>query len=105
MSGHTPGPWEFDAWNDIRAGHDTVICGMGKSCGLKSEYTLEPKPVMIANARLIAASPDQNAAITAFLDHIDRSDLDDIDFGWGLKSSGLIEQFRAALAKATGGKA
>ena len=34
----------------------------------------------------------------AFLEYVDSSDLDDLDFGRGLKHSGLIEQARAMLA-------
>jgi hypothetical protein len=93
MNAHTKGPWEFDAWGDIRAGHDTVICGMGKSCGLKAEYTLEPKPVMIANARLIAAAPDLLEVMKLAL----RLSREHRDFClWAM------EPFEAAIAKAEG---
>lgn len=53
-------------------------------------------------ARLIAAAPDGLRFAEEFIAYIDHSDLDDLDFGRGLKESGLIEKARAFAAKARG---
>lgn len=53
-------------------------------------------------ARLLACSAEFADLAADLLAHVDRSDLDDLDFGRGLAQSGLIERTRALLARAKG---
>lgn len=90
MSRHTAGPWVLDAWGDIRAGHNTVICAMGKSSGFKSDYTTPAKAETAANAKLITAATDMLEALKGVLRVADRATVE-------------FDAARAAVAKAEGG--
>lgn len=68
MTKHTPGPWEFDPSNqgrDHNPGWGITI--QGGSSSLVHVPTREPRDggSAEANARLIAAAPEQNAALLA----------------------------------------
>lgn len=85
---HTPGPWhtesnQFTVWDDKHA--------------VASVYgTNAPEPMCSearANARLIAAAPDQHAALLAIVKLLDGSQPKDIP--------GAIMVAQAAIAKAT----
>lgn len=105
----TPGPWEYYPANNY-AGFAIAPLGTlptlaaverPKGCSNIINVTAFNFPGETeANARLMAASPDMAETISDFIDHVDTSDLDDLDFGRGLSNSGLIERFRAALSKA-----
>lgn len=97
---HTPGPWEFGKarrWlfrDNLKHGGN-----FSSSTVLKiDDAAFAPSE---ADAHLIAAAPDGLSFADAFLAYIDGSDLDDLDFGRGLANSGLIEQARAFVAKAS----
>ena len=107
MSGHTKGPWT--AWIkgntiqiDNRGGDGRNPCVVHWSGFDNSDLLASQNK---ANARLIAAAPDLLEAAQAFIADVDASDLDDLDYGRGLSSSGLIERFRAAITRASGGGA
>lgn len=102
--GWTQGPWthaEGSRTGAVWAGKDfiaSVYPNAPEGWDGFSPYAEEAE--CKANACLVAASPVMAEVIIDFIDHIDASDLDDLDFGRGLASSGLIERFRAALLKA-----
>ena len=90
---HTPGPWrvaKHDSLKDVRhidAGphgyeRDTLAIVQGK----RSE----------SNARLIAAAPELLSALEALLEQADLGEVDD-------ETRPIVEQARAAIAKANGG--
>jgi len=89
MSAHTPGPW-INHGRISQAGipHSAVACKTliarvySESFGDKAEET--------ANANLIAAAPDMQAALLAVLSVADRNTAE-------------FDQARAALAKSKGG--
>ncbi len=94
----TPGPWSIIQFGGMQIGHKPTgeaVCTMWGS----DDDPTDPK---LANARLIAASPDGLDFAAAFLAYVASSDLDDLDFGRGLADSGLIEKARAFVALATG---
>jgi len=109
--GFTPGPWRlipYDAgdkpWRvaPMVAASDDLDCAIVHWAGFAQEHWQSARGVreILANARLIASAPDGHAFAAAFIAFIERSDTDDLDFGRGLATSGLIEQARAYLAKA-----
>lgn len=79
MSEHTPGPWVV--FHDQRDHTNDILPAMREGCIAQS--------VSDANAWVIAAAPDLLAALTEF---VERGDC----------SRAMLEQGRAALAKATG---
>jgi hypothetical protein len=93
---HTPGPWEVSG-GTLRIYSAKTKDIVGWVATESPENGLAPSPpVAIANAHLVAASPDLLAALTALMADIDAQLI-------GSKSA-LREQARAAIAKATGGR-
>lgn len=88
---HTPGPWTVK--RSARNGFPWVVCDNG----------LQPSDIMLgvpeveANARLIAAAPDLLAALRSVLTLVDGG------FKVGPKTH-VVEDIRAAIAKAEGGQ-
>jgi hypothetical protein len=103
-AGFTPGPWTVDALGTGSIGSVETLDGdaVAQSQPRQPIRAGRPDAERIANAHLIAAAPDGFDFADAFLAYIDRSDLDDLDFGRGLAGSGLIEQAKALRAKARG---
>ncbi len=104
MIGHTPGPWILETvqtsvgwchkigpfpWKNGKENHACVY----------DDYASghNGTPELIANARLIAASPELLEALEASLDYIER-----LTYG-GTDGLALIDKARAAIAKAKGG--
>ena len=98
MSGHTPGPWGYE----LISGAIFYDDGDLEPLVAWTNFDSVSEEQGDADARLIAAAPDGLDFAVAFLAMIDRSDPDDLDFGRGLAASGLIEQARAFVARATG---
>lgn len=91
MSGHTPGPWTVvGASNDLR-----IVYSDGELrshvADLHSMSLCDEHGSLRANAALIAAAPDMFDALRAIVD------------AFGDRDSLLIDQAKAALAKAEGG--
>lgn len=90
---HTPGPWE----PDIRLAQALVVDSNGNAIAdiARHEFSDTEQSYsdecIAANARLIAAAPDMFDALRAIVD------------AYGDQDSLLIDQARAALAKAEGG--
>lgn len=100
---HTPGPWfiEHDASQfENHAAISAKTHGMLAHVVWKMEDD-DQTPECEANARLIAAAPDLLAALREIsADYADRFDLESPSTNPGIKI--VIEQARAAIAKATG---
>lgn len=108
---HTPGPWTFLEDGDAEALHNCrplTICSPGKD-DLAEVFSDEdstvaiPREQAIANARLIAASPDLLAALqeaviamSAATEHLPVNELPRI------ACNTAIANARAALSRATG---
>lgn len=93
---HTPGPWSVsEEWDgtSIKAGQFHVTHTI-QSCGFHSEE--EDKAVTQANARLIAAAPELLEALRALAEEAFAN------MRGGRQD--LIDDARAAIAKATGGE-
>lgn len=90
MKNHTPGPWSV--------GKDTRIIGANSQrVAVADDNELTPG---MANARLIAASPDLLAALIAFRDGGPQGGQNFAE--WHQSYAPAIELARAAIAKATG---
>ena len=88
MSAHTRGSWHVDAPGDglrVLSDHGTIICHVSGAM---------TNPSVIADAKLIAASPDLYRALQAMLTHMGMDEDE-----WNRPT---FEQARAAIAKATG---
>ena len=102
MSGHTPGPWKLVTGNSAREFNEISI---RPTVNPFPEGGFLPFPIAsvryptyefgIANARLIAAAPDLLEAAIEFVRKV--------DCGEG-RSTKSYAQFKAAIAKATGGE-
>jgi hypothetical protein len=105
MTKHTPGPWNYHVWGTNSGKHFGIetadhrhgICGVSPNGNASTLLTIEQHE---ANARLIAAAPELLAACQSGLDgllaafpHAPR--IPDI-------LHPIINQVRAAIAKATG---
>ena len=96
--GHTPGPWNFeDTLVFTREPMETVDGGTSiefveiADC---SSYEIHGGYDARANARLIAAAPDLLAALTALVNQTDAPEYFPTE----------VENARAAIARATGGR-
>jgi hypothetical protein len=106
MSAHTPGPWREVCNHYSR--YEIHYAG-GQLAGVaKWDDPASPPPIpeMHANARLIAAAPDQNEALieveTYFAERADAEYFTDSASPVGNEEMRLLVIVRAALAKATG---
>ena len=112
MTKHTPGPWAVGkvknkkqkAYIDAEL-HNPVDDPLGCASwnGLAVAYgstfdTEKGREVMLANARLIAAAPDLLAAVKGYMAWADPEICHDDEL------NAILESFRAAIAKATGGE-
>jgi len=103
MRKHTPGPWKLEPYDSCLAGDDFQWGGIwagpvmldGINYGQPAYATIKPETLerMEADARLIAAAPD----LLALAERIARLP----EHGHYLA---LIDEARAAIAKATGEK-
>lgn len=91
MSKHTPGPWSFyDDSNDGRTNRIEIVA-IGKT--VARIYHSVPDEDL-PNARLIATAPDLLEALDIMERHFSRYD--------DAHNNLVLEQARAAIAKATG---
>lgn len=88
---HTPGPWNYSGPCEITGRYSIYHNGPLAYCG---DTTATPGDGE-ANARLIAAAPE---LLELVLDALDDPDVDILGPGW-------VHDARAAIEKATGGKA
>ncbi len=95
---HTPGPWSVrkNEYGDVVVDSESIgVCNVGRdamgNAPAIANFGHEQGPMVEADARLIAASPDLLAACEAALLEIEQ-----------YSSNGLWEQFIAAIAKARG---
>lgn len=64
MNKHTPRPWSVSLWVDIQAGYTKqgepiVVANVGQADNFRGEHVVtSDKEELLANAHLIAASPD-----------------------------------------------
>ena len=97
---HTPGPWEHTGPGDIVGKEDNGY-GLGY-VDVCSVYLRTVRGRTNANARLIAAAPELLDALQAM------TEIAEMTIGWlptPPNADGPLIQARAAIAKATGGKA
>ena len=85
---HTPGPWQFGIGTDF----SSVVCG-----DVVIGHTFASE-----DARLIAAAPDLLAALAELVAELDNREAPQ---GSIYRDTGGMMLARAAIAKATGGKA
>jgi purine nucleoside phosphorylase len=120
---HTPEPWRVDSisrscvTNDEQ-GKYVPVSGPGWSALAEFACDTDGGEAGVLRGRINAARavacvnacaginpeavPDMLMSVKTFLDMIDHSDLDDLDFGRGLRMSGIIDAMREDAAKATG---
>lgn len=95
MNKYTPGPWRF-----IRTGWGCqVIAGSTVVCALDTDVPTMPKKTIerrLANARLIAVTPELLEACKGLLEYRDRNTL---NFQLE-KADDWLDLMRAAIAKA-----
>lgn len=96
---HTPGPWEVESWNDRE-----IVKGCGRYVATISRDvpSIEDRK---ANARLIAASPALLSALVDVMGWFDSAAVRNLMTKQGYQSecSRIINEARAAIAKATQG--
>lgn len=106
--GHTPGPWKAD-FSKYRDGV-YLVQAEGPSRRVLASFDGDGDgydPTDIANAHLISAAPDQNAALLALVDRFNRflaSDRNQAD-AYNILVKGAFADWEAAaeaIAKATG---
>src|SRR5690606_32489194 len=96
MAEHTPGPWDVVTTDYQPRGYPRAV--IAYSDRPQGNHVIAPNVSSEANARLIAAAPDMLAA----LEHLTRglpALLESIGYA---DEEGLIDEARAAIAKATG---
>lgn len=99
---HTPGPWSIGdlAENEGFVSIDASSHGALAEVVVKMDDDPLPSPELIANARLIAASPELLEALTKATDLIDaRNSSTDRPSSFIMN---LVSEFRAIITKATG---
>ncbi len=88
---HTPGPWRIIDGTEVRGADGTIVCNT-------ADYRV-PAPaaeaVAVPDAALIAAAPDLLAALQRIIRAADRMPIDS-------PLDGIIDEARAAIARATG---
>lgn len=93
---YTPGPWRVEARTNA---HFSIIPTEGGGYQPEVAYAYSE-----ANARLIAAAPDQHAEMLRYLPVLERAEAD--PELWGRLTEGLgiatLNGYRAAITKATG---
>ena len=100
MAGYTKGPWEFDPPHDNGTYEGAFYSGDEKVCSFgdsETYYPTEGEPPNTANAHLIAAAPDMYEALKEVAERHTLSEHNG-ELDW------LIDDARAAIAKAEGGK-
>lgn len=99
MTGHAPGPWEYNDPKEFTQGHgrfsETAVYAAGNAFPWRMAEIQGPnEQVEIATARLIAAAPDMYDALSLILQYFE-------DHGSTIPSS-YIEHAYAAIDKAEG---
>lgn len=99
MSKHTAGPWRAEYGNNnarviAKVEHEVAAVPMLRSTNAEENGN---RDVMVANARLISASPDLLAELKRAVAIIEEARVNGA-------SQVVPESMRAAIAKATGGK-
>ena len=105
---HTPGPWYFRhiEWGDEVSDDWTVCEDLGDGTGRHIAHVaniyqgVRKRHVELANAKLIAASPD---LLDVAIWHADALDLSNVDFyeKHGFNVAEVMPRTRAAIKKAT----
>ncbi len=114
MSTHTPGPWIHEGMGAVMAIIDGKPRQVATVTGGAPQYGdagTEPQAILLANADLIAASPDLLASLEEQVTEFDRRMREYADAGdhqiaaIARRHHGArIERSRAAIAKARGGR-
>ena len=110
-TGHTPGPWEFNDLATIGtttgAERETFVAVISVE-QKQTRLLLPSNSQRVANARLIAAAPDQNAILRKIVERLDRWQSWGIAAGPDGKDADFEElkaEAHATLAKAEGKEA
>ena len=96
MSGHTPGPWEYDDC-DLRVYSDANGAAIADIiCGNRDDGSALPEKEVERNMALISAAPDLLSALKE-LSQYDKGSSSPGDFGYD-----ILQRCKAAIAKAEG---
>jgi len=94
MTKHTPGPWVAECVGDTGGENPADVYMVFTADG----YAGIAGAMSEGNARLIAAAPDLLAAVNGYMAWADPEICHDDEL------NAILESFRAAIAKATGGE-
>ena len=96
---HTPGPWLFDEERDAITTHNRITTGKTRIATVELGWAEPFESEQIANARLIAATPDLLEALQNIAEYWnqDQNETAMADACWH-----AIHTAHAAIAKATG---